>query len=407
MEWTFLFAVVTNFITEKWILLGAGLAITLAAYVYFGIYKKLFFKMLKQNLFLTLFVIYGCACALLSFVNILQYFNLTKALDFDIKYIPRQAFYLAFLPLLALIPLLDASKGAAFIKKHRFNIMLAFYVLNIIVYRSAEVNVQTLFILCFLSLTCGHEVKLKDWVYLVCLILLPVDINGNSTCFLLKIIYVGVFICYNKLQWKKAVKIFSSFTIPLILVYSFVFPMFPNLVAKIPDVNIRWRLEFWQEEMSAFKETYGLGVGYGTTYVSRDFVEEHAVEIPAKKCPYCNGILKESELSKGPFAKEPSYTEEEKRYVVASHNSFVTIAFRTGIIGIVLFCAALVCIWKRLLKNSDDDFGVKAFLFCGILFIISLNVGLENPGYLRLFIFAMCAAGANINFDAEGEKLEQ
>ncbi|MEG0019793.1 MAG: hypothetical protein RR728_04525, partial [Oscillospiraceae bacterium] len=60
--------------------------------------------------------------------------------------------------------------------------------------------------------------------------------------------------------------------------------------------------------------------------------------------------------------------------------------------------------WRRLTKSKCSDMGAMMFLFCGVLFTISLNVGLESPGYFGVFMVSMCLISSYISQPKVEEK---
>ncbi|MEG3030394.1 MAG: O-antigen ligase family protein, partial [Oscillospiraceae bacterium] len=189
--------------------------------------------------------------------------------------------------------------------------------------------------------------------------------------------------------------------IPVILLGSFAVPQIPHICDKIADVNARWRLEYWFDSATAIVDSKGLGIGYGTAYASTTFAKGKQTSEYEQTCETCGNV---TGFSQSPFDSNNDYTVEQRPYVVATHNSFVSVALRMGVLGLALFCGLLLTIWRRLTKSKCSDMGAMMFLFCGVLFTISLNVGLESPGYFGVFMVSMCLISSYISQPKVEEK---
>ena len=172
-------------------------------------------------------------------------------------------------------------------------------------------------------------------------------------------------------------------TLPIVLISSFVLPQINGVIdwAWQVDVNTGWRLEYWEDEATAIVDTYGMGIGFGTTYASYEFSEPQSEMIYNTE----NGFY-----GPRPFSQNDEYTKEERPFVTASHNSFVSVAFRQGILGLVLLVGSLVVVWKKIFYYEGFESGSIIFAFCGSILLISTNVGLESPMYLLPTLGALC-----------------
>src|SRR5699024_1189602 len=91
-----------------------------------------------------------------------------------------------------------------------------------------------------------------------------------------------------------------------------------------------------------------------------------------------------------PFSQNDEYTKEQRPFVTASHNSFVAVAFRQGLPGLLLFVGALAALWKKIFEYEGAESGAMIYAFCGSALLISTNVGLESPMYLLPTLGAAC-----------------
>lgn len=359
-----------------------SIAATVGMYLYYGVYKKYIVKAFTYNWYLTAFIIAGGVWCVLSVLGLADWANLTRNFEVDLSFLPRQAYYFFFLPLIALAPFLKIGKAFDFIEKHNIEIAIGLYLIlcieNAGIY---ALDIVAYFAIAFLSLLGNRKRKL-DWVVAIGLIVVPLPEAGNSTIILLKVIYLGLFVFKNA-KW---VMKLATLTIPLMIIVSFVFPQFTQTIENLEDPNAKWRLQYWEDCTSAIIDTYGIGIGYGTTYASKEFTEPQSV-----RPPYDTILQKRDER---PFSANDIYTKEQRPFVTAPHNSFVAITFRMGVVGLVLFCGFLFLLWKKIYFKRDKRQVGLTFLFCGTMLIISLNVGLESPRYLQTFITAMCIISA-------------
>ena len=78
------------------------------------------------------------------------------------------------------------------------------------------------------------------------------------------------------------------------------------------------------------------------------------------------------------------------------HNSFVSVAFRMGVVGIVTFLGFLASIFKGMWKNIEQAPVYRLFVFFAAIAMVSVNVGLESLYYLMVFVLAMGMANVKI-----------
>ena len=105
----------------------------------------------------------------------------------------------------------------------------------------------------------------------------------------------------------------------VMVIAMFILPLFDSVFASVFDANSFWRLSYWKDELTQLVKSYFLGVGYGTSYATRNFI---------------GGSLN---ITGGPFGATAEYSTLDKLFVTGPHSSFIAIAFRLGLIGIITF----------------------------------------------------------------------
>jgi hypothetical protein len=353
------------------------------AYGYWGVGKKKLGAAMKCNPFLTLFVIQGLVWLGLSYLGFTSWFPGIADFGVDLQYAPRHAYYLAVLPLIALAPYASGGeKVFSLVKKYGLALMGLVFIGVFIVCKRIFVTPSMLVLMGFLSLVAEGDYKIfpfVNWGVFAALMILPYGGYGMSTIILLKGAYFVFFLGKNLLKKRQWILYCASALIPVILVATLVLPLLPSFQlpglpfynSTIDDGNDQWRLNFWKDEEQALLQTYGVGVGFGTAYVS-----DHSPM-----------------LETGEFSREDLIYQENpvevRPYVIGPHNSFMNVAFRQGALGILLFTGFLVTVWLRLLRYREKEQFPLAYLFCGGVVAIFTNNGLESPVYLIVFLFAL------------------
>lgn len=120
-------------------------------------------------------------------------------------------------------------------------------------------------------------------------------------------------------------------------------------------------------------------MGYGTSYATEQFV----------------GQL--GNIVGGPFGATAEYTTLEKLFVVGPHNSYIAILFRLGLIGSVMFLFMVFSVRNAIKRYSKDILPATVYLFFSAVVIVGVNVGLESPYYLLIFVLALGFAIYDIN----------
>ena len=320
----------------------------------------------------------GVVSATLSYLGVYSAFFPTSALLRDESYIPRQAYYLFFIPMIILAGRNAGTKGTLdWVARNRTLLFFGVWALYAAFNQQLALNVQCCFALGFLLLMNREERKAVDILMLAILLFSPIAVGGEMTQVIIRAVAFGTYLIGFR---SKALK-YALIASLCVVLGCYVLPFLP-LESFGFDANTLWRAEYWGNELTQLGETFGLGVGYGTSYASVDFVGAALT---------------------GPFAATAEYSVAEKLFVVGCHNSFVSLFFRLGIAGIAALFAYVVS-----LTNHTNDFrggyaSSAAFALISSLVIVCFNVGFENPSYFFLFGFSLALASSQVgNAKEEG-----
>lgn len=362
--------------------LAISMGATAAAYGWYFLYRRNLWKAVRQNWLLAAFVIQGLMWCLLSLAGLAGWFTLRREFGVDMSYLPRQAYYLFFLPVIAAAPYFgDNKRCMEALRRYGRWAVPVLMGLKLIFTRSIRVDNNQLLWLGILALWCG-EYKPLDVINFL-LLLTGAYLSEQTATLLLAVLFAGVWLLrrWRVLRW------LGTLTLPVVLAVSFLLPQVDGMIDRLwaLDVNTGWRLEYWQDEATAIADTYGMGIGFGTTYASHEFSE------PQSKM-YYDSV--EKTYKPTPFSQNDEYTKEQRPFVTASHNSFVAVAFRQGLPGLLLFVGALAALWKKIFEYEGAESGAMIYAFCGSVLLISTNVGLESPMYLLPTLGAACLVTA-------------
>ncbi|MDY5007499.1 O-antigen ligase family protein [Candidatus Allofournierella merdipullorum] len=364
--------------------LAISMGATSVAYVWYFLYRRNLWKAIRQNWLLAAFVIQGLVWCLLSLAGLAGWFTLRREFGVDMSYLPRQAYYLFFLPVIAAAPYFgDNERCMEILRRYGRWAVPVLMGLKLIATGDIGLNNNQLLWLGILALWCG-EYKLLD-VTNFCLLLVGAYFSEQTATLILGVVFAGAWLLR---RWK-ILRLIGTLTFPVVLAVSFLLPQVDGMIDRLwaLDANTGWRLEFWEDEATAIADTYGVGIGYGTTYASYEFAE------PQSETFY-NPV--EGRYGETPFSQNGEYTKEQRPFVTANHNSFVSVAFRLGIPGLLLFVGALVALWKKIFCFNGRESGALIYAFCGSMLLISTNVGLESPSYLLPNLGAWCLVMARL-----------
>lgn len=317
-------------------------------------------------------------CGAVMVVVSLLGFNAALAgpdLMMDKSFIPRHAIYLYFMP--AVIVLAEPEYRQLmdkFLSKCSFPLFWIIYFYNIVKDGEFSINLFVVFILAVLSLYQQTKYPLLNWLMFIAVILTPIATGGEMTNGMLRALYAVYFVVGKK---KKQLTGIVAAGVAVCMAAVFVMPFFADKITPHFDFNTSWRLNYWHDELVQLVQSKGIGVGFGTAYATEAFVGNQP-SIPRN-------------------AFDPIYRQHTVEYLMMAtgpHNSFVSVAFRMGVVGIVTLLGFLASIFKGMWKNIEQVPIYRLFVFFAAIAMVSVNVGLESPYYLLVFVFAMGMANA-------------
>lgn len=323
--------------------------------------------------YLLFFTIYGLLRTGLSAIHATD-FLVSDDLFINTFYIPRQAYYLFFLPLIAVFGHTNVlGKVKKDVCKFQKEIFYIVYFFNLLFTHSFSIGVPTELFLCYVA-SAKKPRHYRDLIMSAIILFTPIAVGGEFTNAAIRIIYFA-FMFFPKAERKIHKLIRLGIRIGIVI--SFTLPFAADRFSNVFDANSFWRLRYWADELYQLIMSYFLGVGYGTSFATEHFV----------------GSV--SNIVGGPFGATSEYSVMDKLFVTGPHNSFISIAFRLGILGIWL--------WLIFLNNLDSrKSGNKIFsrstsiVFYSSIFIVLTNVGLESPYYMSMFVFGM----GSFNYEA-------
>lgn len=322
---------------------------------------------------------WGLLYVLLSLVGINRVFQ--ADLTYNYSFIPRQAVYFFVFPSIILFRNNTYMNGAEHIlRKYGEILFWVLYCAQIICFKQVILTVIAQTLLCWLSLWLDTNQRWRRWIRVAVLLLTPLDGYGELTILLIRMIFLAVYVIPK--AWSRAFLCLMAAVVFAIVCVCFIVPATVE-ENKFSDVNMAWRARTWKDQENVLFNTYMLGAGYGSSYPSKTYSEESI------------------QRGENQYNAGDGYTQEERVFVSAPHNSFMSLTAKTGIVGLVLFLVFLILLFCNLVKHQTLPSKSACFaLFAGVMLIL-FNVGLENPGYLLTFVFliGMCSR--------EGKKSEQ
>lgn len=330
-------------------------------------------QLTKINKAIIGFELYALMMIAMSFAGTNKLFA-SDDLFFEKAYIPRQAYYVFVIPAILLMEdrdNIDYFKN--FLNKNYNIIFWIIYIGSMIYSKRFAISVPTELILAGLLLWGNDIRRTKSGLLQTLLILFsPIAVGGEMTNMLIRMIYAFLYFYKNK---RNAIKIFGL-AFKIMIAGIFILPIMSGLFTNIFDANSWWRLLYWKDELAQLVQSYGLGVGYGTSYATENFV----------------GNL--GSVVSGPFAATAEYSTLDKLFITGPHNSYVSIAFRLGIVGIVLFLVMIFDLIEKISEKNNEISRCAIFMLFSSIVLIGVNVGLESPYYLIMFVFSFgfCAS---------------
>lgn len=196
---------------------------------------------------------------------------------------------------------------------------------------------------------------LKHFLFLF-LFLLSFSTGHDSTYLSLALIYITYLFVISSKKYK--IVLSASLVVGIVLIFV--------LIPSFTDVNVKWRLLYWQDSLWRIANNYFvLGDGFGIPYVT-------------------DGTIKELNALFADVPFSPQITEE-KKYLSAPHNSFLTMAIHVGVFSVVFLFYPLISLFtdKSLFRDKKVLFLALSLLGMGVF--SSFNVILELPHSSSLF----------------------
>lgn len=323
----------------------------------------------KGDRWLWTFFGFGVLVVGLSYLGFYRWMPFDTDVLYDMSYVSRQAYYLFFIPLVILgARSANTPRVMDTLAAHRTALFFAVYLAHVIYNQSLAIDVPCCFVLGVLLMLGAEKRRAVDLVLLAVLILSPIAVGGEMTQAIIRALAVVQYVTHYS---EKLLKI-GIYGILVTVALCYVLPFFP--LDKFGfDANSIWRAQYWADELGQFTKTFGLGVGYGTSYATASFAG--------------------SAIS-GPFAATEQYTAAERLFVVGCHNSFVSLAFRLGIVGVGALFVYLLSIAKNSKFFVGGGASSAAFALIASLVIVCFNVGFENPSYFFLLCTSLTFLGS-------------
>ncbi len=341
-----------------------------ATYLFMHFYnKKRGEKYLPSRSSDRFFWMFFCVGAISVVASYMGFYKAIASNDvmFDPSFIPRQAYYLFFIPLVILAGRhVQTPAILDWIQKNYRPLFCLIYLAYIAVNRTPAIDVPCFFCLSMLLLMGRERNRVVDIAMLLLIELSPIDIGGEMTQALCRITCLFLFFAEESSKFLRPMVCFSIFVVLVCYILPFISLEWIGL-----DANTSWRLQYWGDELRQLLKTFGVGVGFGTSYATQSFI---------------------GEAVSGPFAATAEYSAMERLYVVGCHNSFVSLSFRLGVIGAVLLLTFIMSCSRRILPRSRANY--LTYSIVSSIAVVCFNVGFESPMYFFLFAFSFAAFSA-------------
>ena len=318
---------------------------------------------LKESPFNDKWLIYFPLVFVLSFVGFYKIFPIDIAYS-GTYYIVRQGYFLIYIPVI-IISLLYSHKSlkimdilakdflivgllmayATFFRfgltKFTLQFMLLIYSLFVIFFRGKVLQITfSFFIFYHIQIYINQGFSSYSFTFMLILVLLLLNYSR---------IFIRIF----------SIRPFILALLAITSVYSIIY--YETSLSTI-DHNVVFRTLLWSDELSIVSDTYFLGVGYGTTYMSSDLFQL-AINVE-------NGNID------APFR-------------IPSHNSFLTFFYRSGVIGFIIFIRFIFgfIYLDKVSLNKYSQFSVLLFLF--VHFNVFFHPIIEVPRGIIIYSYVL------------------
>lgn len=312
-------------------------------------------KYFNPFLFFSIFYIF------ISYFNILPK-SWTKIYSFS--YIPQQSLYIFLVPLLVII----MRKKLNFFYSQKKNIAISFFTLAILIrivhffYFSNVVDIFEKYIV-IRSFSNGAALYICFFLYSIyysknnftkIILILSFIYLSYLSPFNQNLLFIPSFICFWYFpKLSKQILVANLF----LFIIGYIYLFFNLDLAQNLDENLPIRIIFLVDAIKGFYQSYFLGVGFGTESITNNYYEYNIYAI---------------------------YNEFDNKLVfMTPHNSFATILFRTGILGLFSFIYLFYSLYKEVyIQNDKKTISLKSSAFLCLLILIFFNPGFESFEYL-------------------------
>ena len=329
--------------------------------------------------YIVLFLYISLAYFIVSYINLPQFWNI-KILDFDKGFIIRHFFvvYSLFISISIAISICNKNILLSISNKILY-ILLCICIIGVKVGDYSHIlvafGIQTLTLIIL-------RTKNK-----ILLILVPMFFWGNNSTYAISACWIIICTLFSKqfINFFKKHIVFKI--ILLVIIFVSICLIFSSFIyTKIEgDTNALWRLMVWSDEIRTFIKTHGMGVGFGSAYVSNEIFY----------------YIENSHM----------YDGDGAMFLVANHNSILNIFYRLGIIGGGVFCMIIISTltwFSRIYNNVITSREACKYLIWALinwlynLIVICLNPGLESPRFATSYLFSLgCIWGLLLYYQKE------
>ncbi len=176
-------------------------------------------------------------------------------------------------------------------------------------------------------------------------------------------IYLSISLIYFAYLFLSAGKKVQIILMILLIICVLLVMMF---IQSFTDINMQWRMIYWKDSISRLIDNYFIfGEGFGTPYVSLEGADKLNTLVTSNG--YSFQVLRED------------------KYLIAPHNSFLTMTIHLGIIPLILLIFPLLALFKQKSLFEDNEIMFLFLSLFGIVVFSSFNVILELPHSSSVF----------------------
>jgi len=190
------------------------------------------------------------------------------------------------------------------------------------------------------------------------LLLVPLLVLATSATNFLTVIFAALVVAFG--HPRRMAVAMALAIIAMLFTAPFFFQEFSAL-----DPNSGIRAYFWRDAIDAIVQSHGIGVGYGTEYITNYFQA-----LTGSRWT----VVGEGDAG---------------RMYLSTHSSFYDVAMRTGVVGAVLLLAWINDLFKVGLRCSKREFAVYYCLLAQVLLATAFNPGMVSVNAFLGVCFAL------------------